>query len=140
MLNINEIQQIIPHRYPFLLVDKIIELVPGIRAVGIKMVSGNEFFFAGHFPDNPIMPGVLMIEALAQTGAITFLSKPENKGKTVYFAGINRAKFRRKVIPGEILRMETEVIKVKSKFGVGHGSAYVGDELACEAEFTFTYF
>lgn len=140
MLNIQEIQQIIPHRYPFLLVDKINDLVPGISATGIKMVSGNEFFFAGHFPDNPIMPGVLIIEALAQTGAITFLSLPDNKGKTVYFTGIDKAKFRRKVIPGDILRLEAKVIKVKGQYGIGSGRAFVGDELACEAVFSFGCF
>jgi 3-hydroxyacyl-[acyl-carrier-protein] dehydratase len=139
MLNSNDIQKIIPHRYPFLLVDRIYELEPGKRAVGEKVVSANEFFFPGHFPHEHIMPGVLIIEALAQTGAITLLSMPERQGQNVYFAGIRHAKFRRKVIPGDTLRLEVEVTKMKAHFGIGKSRAYVGEELACEAEFSFTF-
>ncbi len=139
MLTSNQIQKIIPHRYPFLLVDRILELNPGKTAIGEKVVSANEFFFPGHFPDEHVMPGVLILEALAQTGAITLLSAPEHKGKNVYFAGIRYAKFRRKVIPGDILRLEVEVTKLKAQYGVGLSKAYVGDQLVCEAEFSFAF-
>lgn len=139
MLDINQIQEIIPHRYPFLLLDRIIDLKPGKTAIGEKVVSENEFFFPGHFPAEYIMPGVLIIEALAQTGAITFLTIPGNEGKIVYFGGIKNAKFKRKVVPGDILRLEVELTKIKARFGIGHGRAYVGEELACVAEFLFSY-
>lgn len=140
MLNSQQIQEIIPHRHPFLLVDKILELHPGKTAIGEKYVSPDDFYFPGHFPNDPVMPGVLILEALAQTGAITLLSVPENKGKRVYFAGIRHAKFRRKVIPGDTLRLEVELTRSNGKFGMGISKAYVGSELACEAEFTFTCF
>ncbi len=137
ILNSNQIQEIIPHRYPFLFVDRITELVAGHSATGEKNVSVNEPFFQGHFPQEHVMPGVIMIEALAQVGAVTLLSKEEYKGKIVYFAGLKDAKFRRKVIPGDTLRLEVVITKFKAKFGVGKGAAYVGSELACEAEFSF---
>jgi len=140
LLDSKQIQEIIPHRYPFLLVDRIIDLHPGKTAIGEKDVRSDDFYFPGHFPDDPVMPGVLILESLAQTGAITLLSVPENKGKSVYFAGIRHAKFRRKVIPGDILRLEVELTRANGKFGVGVSKAYVGEALACEAEFTFTYF
>lgn len=132
-----EIMDIIPHRYPFLLIDTIEELEPGVRALGKKCVSMNEPCFQGHFPGNPVMPGVLIVEALAQVGAVAILSQPEFQGKTAYFAGIDRARFRRKVIPGDVLTLETEIIKVKGPVGVGRAIATVDGEKAAEAELTF---
>lgn len=137
LLSTKEIMEIIPHRQPFLLIDTIEELEPGVRAVGKKCVSYNEPYFAGHFPQEPVMPGVLIVEALAQVGAVAILSQPEFKGKTAYFAAINSAKFRNKVVPGDVLRLETEIIKVKGPIGVGAAKAYVGDKLAVQAELTF---
>lgn len=137
MLNIKEIQEIIPHRYPFLLIDKIEELEPGVRAVGYKNVTMNEYFFQGHFPTEPVMPGVLIIEALAQVGAVSVLSLPENKGKIAYFAGINNAKFRQKVVPGDVLRLEIEIIKKKGPIGIGKAVATVNGKKVAEAELTF---
>ena len=137
LLSTKEIMEIIPHRQPFLLIDTIEELEPGVRAVGKKCVSYNEPYFAGHFPQEPVMPGVLIVEALAQVGAVAILSQPEFKGKTAYFAAINSAKFKNKVVPGDVLRLETEIIKVKGPIGVGAAKAYVGDKLAVQAELTF---
>ncbi len=137
MLGIKEIQEILPHRHPFLLVDRIEELVPGERAVGYKSVTFTEPYFAGHFPGEPVMPGVLIIEALAQTGAVAILVKEENRGKTAYFGGLDRVRFRRKVVPGDQLKLVTEIIKVKGPVGKGKAVAYVGDEVAAEAELTF---
>lgn len=128
---------IIPHRYPFLLIDTIEELKPGVRAVGKKCVSVNEPFFQGHFPGNPVMPGVLILEALAQVGAVAILSQPEWKGRTAYFAGIDKAKFRRKVFPGDVLSLEMEIIKVKGPVGVGKAVAKVDGQVAAQAELTF---
>ncbi|MGN1197719.1 MAG: 3-hydroxyacyl-ACP dehydratase FabZ, partial [Acetatifactor sp.] len=108
-----EIMEILPHRAPFLLIDTIEELEPGVRAVGTKCVSMNEPYFQGHFPGNPVMPGVLIMEALAQVGAVAILSQPEWKGRTAYFAGIDKARFKQKVIPGDVLTLEMEIIKVK---------------------------
>lgn len=136
-LNINEIKEILPHRYPFLLIDRIDELQPGIKAVGIKNVTINEHFFQGHFPKEPVMPGVLIIEALAQTGAVAVLCKDEFKGKTAYFAGINKAKFRRKVVPGDTLRLEVTMIKLKGNAGLASAVATVDGKKACEAELMF---
>lgn len=137
LLSTKEIMEIIPHRQPFLLIDTIEELEPGVRAVGKKCVSYNEPYFAGHFPQEPVMPGVLIVEALAQVGAVAILSQPEFKGKTAYFAAINSAKFKNKVVPGDVLHLETEIIKVKGPIGVGAAKAYVGDKLAVQAELTF---
>ena len=120
-----EIMEIIPHRYPFLLIDTIEELEPGVRGVGRKCVSMNEPFFQGHFPGNPVMPGVLIIEALAQVGAVALLSQPEWKGRTAYFAGIDKARFRQKVVPGDVLTLETVILKVKGPVGVGKAVAAV---------------
>lgn len=137
LLSAKEIMEIIPHRQPFMLVDTIEELEPGVRAVGKKCVSYNEPFFAGHFPGEPVMPGVLIIEALAQTGAVAILSLSENKGKTAYFAGINSAKFKKKVQPGDVLMLETEIIKVKGPIGVGKATAKVDGKIAAAAELIF---
>ncbi|MCI5953375.1 MAG: 3-hydroxyacyl-ACP dehydratase FabZ [Lachnospiraceae bacterium] len=132
-----EIMEIIPHRYPFLLIDTIEELQPGVRALGKKCVSMNEPYFQGHFPGNPVMPGVLIIEALAQVGAVAILSQPEWKGRTAYFAGIDKAKFRQKVLPGDVLMLEMEIIKVKGPVGVGKATATVNGKVAATAELTF---
>jgi 3-hydroxyacyl-[acyl-carrier-protein] dehydratase len=136
-MDIKEIQSILPHRYPFLLIDKVEEVEPGVKAVAYKNVTMNEYFFQGHFPQEPVMPGVLIIEALAQTGAVSILSLEENKGKIAYFAGIDKAKFRRKVVPGDVLKLEVEIIKVKGPAGVGKAVATVNGQKACEAEITF---
>lgn len=136
-MDIKDIQNILPHRYPFLLVDRILEVEDGKRAVGIKNVTVNEPFFQGHFPDNPIMPGVLIVEAMAQVGAVAVLNMEENKIKLAMFAGIDKARFRRPVVPGDQLRMEVELVKVKGSIGKGKGMAYVGDELVAEAELMF---
>lgn len=135
--NNNEIQEVIPHRYPFLLVDKAEIIVPGKKGIGYKNVSIGEPFFQGHFPEEPIMPGVLIVEAMAQVGAIVLLSQEEFQGKTPYFAGINKVRFKRKVVPGDILKMEVEIVKLRGSIGIGQGKAYVEDELACEGEFLF---
>ena len=137
MLNTKEIMDIIPHRQPFLLVDRIEEMEVGKRVVGIKCVSYNEPFFAGHFPDQPVMPGVLIIEAMAQVGAVSLLSDDKYKGKTPLFGGIKNAKFRRKVVPGDVLRMEVEMTRVRGPLGIGEGKAYVDGELCAQAEPVF---
>lgn len=137
MYTAQEIMNIIPHRYPFLMVDTIEELEPGVRALGKKCVSGNEPYFQGHFPGNPVMPGVLILEALAQVGAVAILSDPQWKGKTAYFAGIDRVRFRRKVMPGDVLTLETEIIRKKGPLGVGRARACVDGRVAAEAELTF---
>lgn len=129
--------EIIPHRQPFLLIDTIEELEVGKRAVGKKCVSYNEPYFAGHFPQEPVMPGVLIVEALAQVGAVAILSLPENKGKTAYFGAINSAKFKGKVVPGDVLLLETEIIKSKGPIGVGSAKAYVDGKVVAQAELTF---
>ncbi len=132
-----EIMEMIPHRYPFLLIDTIEELKPGVRAVGKKCVSMNEPYFQGHFPGNPVMPGVLIIEALAQVGAVAILSQPEWKGRTAYFAGIDKARFRQKVVPGDVLTLEMEIIKVKGPVGVGKAVASVNGKTVAQGELTF---
>lgn len=135
--NTKEIMKIIPHRHPFLLIDTIEELEPGKRALGKKCVSFNEPFFQGHFPDNPVMPGVLIIEALAQVGAVALLDLPENKGKTAYFAGIDTVRFKKMVMPGDVLLLETKINKVKGSMGVGEAVATVDGKVAAKAELTF---
>ena len=135
--NTQEIMEILPHRHPFLLIDTIEELEPGVRAVGRKNVTFNEPYFAGHFPGNPVMPGVLIMEALAQTGAVAILSLPEHRGKTAYFAGIDKAKFKQMVRPGDTLELETTIIRCKGPVGVGEAIAKVNGKLAAKAELTF---
>lgn len=137
VLDTKQIMDIIPHRQPFLLIDTIEELEPGIRGVGKKCVSYNEPFFAGHFPQEPVMPGVLIIEALAQVGAVAILSVEGNKGKTAYFGAINNCKFKKKVIPGDMLKLECEIIKSKGPVGVGKAVATVDGKIAAVAELTF---
>ena len=136
-MELKDIQKILPHRYPFILVDKILEMEPGKRAVGIKNVSGNEPFFQGHFPGYPVMPGVLIIEAMAQVGAVAALSLPGMEGKLALFAGIDGARFRRQVLPGDQLRLEVEVLKLKGRIGKSKGVATVNGELTAEAELLF---
>ncbi len=137
MLNIKEIMEIIPHRAPFLLIDRIDEYEPGVSAIGIKNVTYNEYFFKGHFPDEPVMPGVLIVEALAQTGAIAILSLEKNIGKIAFFGGMNKVRFKRKVVPGDTLTLNVEIIRQKGPVGIGKAIAKVGDELAVSAELTF---
>ena len=137
MLGIKEIEEIIPHRHPFLLVDCIEELEPGVRAVGYKCVTFNEPYFQGHFPQEPVMPGVLRIEALAQVGAVAILSEEANKGKLVSFGGIDKAKFKYKVVPGDRMRLECEIIKRKGPVGIGRAVATVDGKIAASAELTF---
>ena len=137
-LGIKEIQEIIPHRHPFLLIDFIDELEPGVRAGGYKSITFNEPQFNGHFPGQPVMPGVLMIEALAQVGAVAILSLPENKGKTAFFGSINNAKFKQMVLPGDRLKLECEIIKRKGPIGVGKAVATNAEgKIAVSAELTF---
>ncbi len=139
MLNIDEILKILPHRTPFLLIDRIDEMEPGKRAVGTKCVSFNEPYFAGHFPGMPVMPGVLIIEALAQVGAVALLSEEENKGKVAFFGGIDNARFKDKVVPGDVLRLEVEIIRKKGPVGYGMAKAYkLGSKKPCaHAELMF---
>ena len=133
------IRKLIPHRYPFLLVDRIEEIEPGVRVVGIKNVSQNEPFFEGHFPDYPVMPGVLVVEALAQVGAVGVMGLEEYRGKLALFAGIDGVRFRRQVIPGDVLTMEVEIMRLKGRAGRGKGVARVGSEHVCEAELLFVF-
>ncbi len=137
VLTTKEIMEIIPHRQPFLLIDTIEELEEGKKAVGKKCVSYNEPFFGGHFPQEPVMPGVLIVEAMAQVGAVALLCKEEFKGKTAYFGGINSARFKNKVVPGDVLMLEVEITKQKGPIGVGVGKAYVDGKLVTQAELTF---
>ena len=136
-LDIKQIQEIIPHRHPFLLLDYVEDYEPGEYAVAYKCVSYREEFFAGHFPQEPVMPGVLIIEALAQVGAVAILSVEENKGKTAYFGAIDKAKFKRKVVPGDKLKLECEIIKQKGPVGIGKAVATVDGKVAVSAELTF---
>ncbi|WP_240371327.1 3-hydroxyacyl-ACP dehydratase FabZ [Anoxybacteroides rupiense] len=137
MFDIQQIQEIIPHRYPFLLIDRILEVEEGKRAIGLKNVSANEPFFVGHFPEYPVMPGVLIVEALAQVGAVALLMKEENRGRLAFFAGIDSCRFKKQVKPGDQLRLEVEIIRSKGAIGKGRGIATVDGEIVCETEITF---
>ena len=137
MLESKDIQQIIPHRWPFLLVDRIIELQPGESAVGIKNVTAAEICFQGHFPDYPIFPGVLIVEAMAQVGAVAVLSVSENKGKIVLFAGIDGLRFRGPVFPGDTLRLEVKFTKMRGSIGKGSAKATVEGKTVADGELTF---
>ena len=136
-LNSNQIQEINPHRYPFALVDRITDYKPGEYAKGIKCVSVNEMHFCGHFPSHHVMPGVLIVEALAQVGCIAILSKEENKGKNALFGGINKMKFKKQVVPGDRLKLEVKIIKQKSSIGIGEAIATVNGEIVAKGELTF---
>lgn len=137
VLTIEEIKAIIPHRYPMLLIDRVEELEAGKKIVAKKNVTVNEPFFQGHFPMEPVMPGVLIVEAMAQAGAVALLSLPDFKGKTAYFGALDKVKFRKKVVPGDSLVLEVEIQKIKGSAGIGKGIAYVDGKKACEAELTF---
>lgn len=137
IMNSDDIQKILPHRYPFLLVDRVLEMVEGTSCKAIKNVTANESQFQGHFPQEHVMPGVLIVEALAQTGALIILSKEENKGKIAYFAGIDKCKFKQKVIPGDQLLLEVQITRQKGPIGFGTAKATVNGKVACTAELKF---
>lgn len=137
LLTYDEIKKIIPHRYPFLLIDRIIELEDGKKCTGIKQVSGNEPFFQGHFPDYAVMPGVLIVEALAQVGAVAMLKLEENQGKLAMFTGIDKCRFKKQVTPGDTLQLEVEMTRVKGPLGKGVAKATVNGEIACSCEISF---
>ncbi len=136
-LNIEQIKEILPHRYPFLLIDKVTEVVPGKMATAIKCVTANEDFFNGHFPKKPVMPGVLIIEALAQTGAVAILSEEENKGKIALFGGIKKARFKRQVVPGDVLELTCKLTYRCGSIGFGEAVATVNGQVAATSELTF---
>lgn len=137
MLDVNGIMEIIPQRAPFLMIDKVEDFVPGESAIAYKNVCINEPHFAGHFPGNPIMPGVLIVEALAQTGAVAILSKEENRGRNALFGGIDKLRFKKQVKPGDTLKLEVKIIKQKGPIGIGEAIATVDGEVACKGELTF---
>ena len=139
VLDAAQIQAIIPHRYPFLLVDRIVELEEGKRIVGLKLVSMSEGYLQGHFPDFPVMPGVLIVEALAQTGAVLVMRNPANVGKLPFFARIDNCRFRQPVRPGDTLRLDVEATTSRGPVGKAHGRAFVGEALAAEADLTFAF-
>jgi len=138
-LDVKEIMKILPHRYPFLMVDKIIEFDIAKRAVGIKNVTVNEPFFSGHFPGNPIMPGAMILEAMAQVGGILLFSNKNSVGRTAYFVGLNNVKFRMPVVPGDVLRIEVTVTNMRSRIAMLHGIAQVGSDIVTEADIMFGF-
>ena len=135
--NIKEIMEIIPHRQPMLLVDRVEIVEENQKATGYKGITYNEPYFAGHFPQEPVMPGVLIMEAMAQTVAVLLLNKPEMRGKLGYYGAMNKVRFRKKVVPGTMLRMEVEILKQRGPVAVAYGKAYTDDDLAAEGEMTF---
>lgn len=137
VLTAQEVMELIPNRYPIFFIDKVEELIPGEKVVAIKNVTINEHFFQGHFPGEPVMPGVLIIEALAQAGSIPLLKLDDFKGQTAYLGGLNKIKFRQKVVPGDVLRLQVDIVKLKKYAGIGYGQAFVGDKKVAEAEMTF---
>ena len=137
MLDRREIEAILPHRDQFLLLDRVIDLVPGDHAVAEKDILDDDYVFRGHFPGHPVFPGVLQLEAMAQTGAVALLSEPEARGKIILFAGADRVRFRRPVVPGDVLRLETRLTERRGRIGRGEGKAFVGSELACSGTLTF---
>ncbi|MHA3225651.1 3-hydroxyacyl-ACP dehydratase FabZ [Globicatella sulfidifaciens] len=137
ILTAQQVMDIIPNRYPICFIDAVDELVPGEKIVCRKNVTINEQFFQGHFPGEPVMPGVLICEALAQAGSIPLLKMPDFEGKTAYLGGLNKVKFRQKVVPGDVLRLQVDIVKLKRNAGVGMGQAFVGDKKVAEAEMTF---
>lgn len=137
MLNIEQIKQILPHREPFLMVDRVDELEPGVKATGVKAVSGNEWFFIGHFAEKKVMPGVLIVEAIAQMGGIALLSMEQMKGKLAFLGRIKNARFKEKVVPGDSLMLEASIDDVRESIGTGSGKAYVNGKLAASCELVF---
>ena len=137
VLTAQEVMEIIPNRYPIFFIDKVEELIPGEKVVAIKNVTINEHFFQGHFPGEPGMPGVLIIDSLAQAGSIALLKLDSFKGQTAYLGGLNKVKFRQKVVPGDVLRLQVDIIKLKTFAGIGYGQAFVGDKKVAEVEMTF---
>lgn len=137
VLSAQEVMEIIPNRFPIFFIDRVDELVPGEHVVCTKNVTINEHIFQGHFPGEPVLPGVFIVEALAQAGSIPLLQLEQFKGKTAYLGGLDKVKFRQKVVPGDVLRLQVDIVKLKSYAGIGYGQAFVGDKKVCEVEMTF---